>query len=60
MNTRTAFLGSARLQRAGERGLAIANFFAPLNTRHVAMQIESLFRRAAETNERAACAPENR
>jgi hypothetical protein len=60
MNTRTAFLGSARLQRAGERGLAIAKLLVVFNPRCVAIQNETVFRRAAETNERAACAPENR
>ena len=59
MNTRTEFLGSARDSRASERGLAVANFLAVFNPRHVAIQNETLFRRAPETTTRAACAPQN-
>jgi len=71
MNTRKAFLGSACLQPAGERVLAIENFCVVFNARDVAMQNESLFRRAAaatdakqppgfQTSTRAAWAPENK
>jgi hypothetical protein len=57
MNIRKAILGSARLQRAGERVLAIANFSAVFNAQDVAMHKGRLFRRDAETSTRAACAP---
>jgi len=53
---RNSMLGSARVSRAGERVLAIANF--SLNPPLPQSQSrERLFRRDAETNTRDACAP---
>ena len=49
-------LGSARVSRAGERVLAIANFSVVFNAQDVAMHKGRLFRRDAETNTRDACA----
>ena len=49
-------LGSARVSRAGERVLAIANFHCNSFSRAVAAPDERLFRRDAETNTRDACA----
>ena len=51
-----ARLGSARVARAGERVLAIADFSWNSDSQHVAMLGKSLFRRDAETNTRDACA----
>jgi len=49
-------LGSARVARAGERVLAIADFSWNSESQDVAMLGKSLFRRDAETNTRNACA----
>src|SRR6266436_4630988 len=49
-------LGSARLWRAGERVLAIANFAVGSIALLMANLKESLFRRDAETSTRDACA----
>ena len=51
-----ANLGSARVARAGERVLAIADFSSNSELQDTAMLIKSLFRRDAETNTRDACA----
>ena len=51
-------LGSARVLRAGERVLAIANFSCTSSSRAGAVPDESLFRRDAETSTRDACAPQ--
>ena len=51
-----ARLGSARVARAGERVLAIADFSWNSESQDVAMLGKSLFRRDAETNTRVACA----
>jgi hypothetical protein len=51
-----ANLGSARVARAGERVLAIADFSSNSESQDTAMLIKSLFRRDAETNTRDACA----
>jgi len=57
-NWRNRILGSARVSRAGERVLAIANF--SLNPPLPQSQSrERLFRRDAETSTRDACAPQN-
>src|SRR5437773_6222399 len=53
-------LGSARLWRAGERVLAIANFAVGSIVLLMANLKESLFRRDAETNTRDACATQAR
>jgi len=52
----TARPGSARVARAGERVLAIADFSWNSESQDVAMLGKSLFRRDAETNTRNACA----
>ena len=49
-------LGSARVARAGERVLAIADFSWSSESQGVVMLRKSLFRRDAETNTRDACA----
>jgi hypothetical protein len=49
-------LGSARVSRAGERVLALANFSWNSARHDVAMLGRRLFRRDAETNTRDACA----
>jgi len=49
-------LGSARVARAGERVLAIADFSWSSESHGVVMLRKSLFRRDAETNTRDACA----
>jgi hypothetical protein len=54
MSEKLAILGSARVSRAGERVLAIANFLSPFCTPY---SNKSLFRRDAETSTRDACAP---
>ena len=51
-----ANLGSARVARAGERVLAIADFSWSSESQGVVMLRKSLFRRDAETNTRNACA----
>ena len=51
-----ANLGSARVARAGERVLAIADFSWNSESQGVVMLRKSLFRRDAETNTRDACA----
>ena len=51
-----ANLGSARVARAVERVLAIADFSWNSESQDVAMLGKSLFRRDAETNTRDACA----
>jgi len=53
-------LGSARVSRAGERVLAIANFSFSIGMANAAMHNERLFRRDAETNTRDACATRTR
>jgi len=53
----TLIPGSARVPRAGERVLAIANFiYAAKLLESTRVQKESPFRRDAETNMRDACA----
>src|SRR5262249_16116342 len=54
-----AHLGSARVSRAGERVLAIANFLQGLPTPIVCRERERLVRRDAETSTRDACVPWN-
>src|SRR5882724_7292459 len=49
-------LGSARVSRAGERVLAIANFSLALSPKCVDVSSERTFRRDAETSTREACA----
>jgi hypothetical protein len=49
-------LGSARLSRAGDGVLAIADFLCNSSFRAADVSYESLFRRDAETNTRDACA----
>ena len=49
-------LGSARVSRAGDGVLAIANFFGHAMSSHVLNLPKSLFRRDAETSTRDACA----
>jgi hypothetical protein len=49
-------LGSARVARAGERVLGIANFFLIPKTSVVATHRKSSFRWDAETSTRNACA----
>jgi len=51
-----ANLGSARVARAGERVLAIADFSWNSELQDVVMLGKSLFRRDAETNTPDACA----
>jgi nitrous oxidase accessory protein len=51
-------LRSARVSRAGERVLAIPNFFSTCTARGAAKLRKSSFRRDAETSTRAACAPQ--
>ena len=57
MNPRTAFLGSARLQRAGDGILPSRTFRGACTARKVARN-ERLFRRNAETSTLQACAPQ--
>ena len=52
-------LGSARVSRAGEGVLAIANFSKRANSMTSWESYERSFRRDAETNTRDACAPQN-
>jgi hypothetical protein len=52
----SANLGSARVARAGERVLAIADFSWNSESQDMAMLGKSLFRRDAETNTRDTCA----
>ena len=49
-------MGSARVSRAGERVLAIANFFLASELATIAAHTERSFRRDAETSTRDACA----
>jgi hypothetical protein len=56
MSVHALFLGSARVSRAGERVLAIANLSLGFVTRDVTMSTKSVFRRDAETSLRDACA----
>ena len=49
-------MGSARVSRAGERVLAIANFFLASKLATIAAHTERSFRRDAETSTRDACA----
>jgi hypothetical protein len=51
-------LGSARVSRAGERVLALANFPLMPKTLGAATHRKSSFRRDAETGTRSACAPQ--
>jgi hypothetical protein len=55
-NVATRNLGSARAYRAGDRALAIANFFPIVNFIHVVAS--ELFRLNAETWKEGACAPQ--
>jgi len=52
-------LGSARVSRAGEGVLAVANFSKRANSMTSWESYERSFRRDAETNTRDACAPQN-
>ena len=54
-----AFLGSARVSRAGEGVLAIANFSRRAKLTASGESFERLFRRDAKTNTRDACATQN-
>jgi hypothetical protein len=58
MTATALFLGTARVSRAGERVLAIANFSVVFNAPDAAMPKGRLFRRDAETTTRARCAPQ--
>ena len=49
-------MGSARVSRAGERVLAIADFFLASELATIAVHTERSFRRDAETSTRDACA----
>ena len=49
-------MGSARVSRAGERVLAIANSFLASEPATIAAHTERSFRRDAETSTRDACA----
>ncbi len=53
-----ASLGSARVARAGERVLAVADFYWNFAARKRTTSRESLFRRDSETSTRDACAPQ--
>jgi len=53
-----ASLGSARVSRAGDRVLAVADFYWNFAARKRTTSRESLFRRDAETSTRDACAPQ--
>jgi error-prone DNA polymerase len=54
-----AFLGSARVSRAGDGVLAIANFSRRAKLTASGESFERLFRRDAKTNTRDACATQN-
>jgi hypothetical protein len=60
MSVNAQFLGSARLQRAGERVLAFADFSLTFVAREASPPKETLFRRDAETSTRDACATQIR
>jgi hypothetical protein len=53
-----ASLGSARVARAGDCVLAVADFYWNFAARKRATSRESLFRRDAETSTRDTCAPQ--
>ena len=60
MNMNAQLPGSARVSRAGERVLAIADFSSISSAIDAARHRKSLFRRDAETSTRDACATQNR
>jgi hypothetical protein len=60
MSVNAQFLGSTRLQRAGERVLAIADFSLTFAAREASPRKETLFRRDAETSTRDVCATQIR
>ncbi|PYI60526.1 MAG: hypothetical protein DME80_12830 [Verrucomicrobia bacterium] len=59
MSVGTAFLGSARLQRAGD-GILPSRTLLGAHTRRKLARNESSFRRNAEINTPEACAPQSK